>query len=94
MNDTPYGQYPDCKLEWFPKGCMHCENPSCVEVCPTGASYVREDGIVSVNTDECIGCESCIKACPYDVRTLIDKEPEYYLDFAVGEDAVAEKANL
>ena len=85
VNDTPAGEYPNCKLGWFPKGCQHCDNAPCTEVCPTGATSVDENGIVCVDGDTCIGCGSCIQACPYDVRTLIDDEPDYYIDFAVGE---------
>ena len=60
--------------------------PGVLEVCPTGATTKDEEtGIVSVDSELCIGCESCIKACPYEgVRTLI-KSPEYYLDVVVGE---------
>lgn len=53
----------------FPKSCLHCDNAPCVTVCPTGASYKREeDGIVLVNTDICIGCKLCSWACPYGAR--------------------------
>jgi phenylacetyl-CoA:acceptor oxidoreductase subunit 1 len=49
---------------------MHCANAPCVEVCPTTASYTRDDGIVGLDYDKCIGCGYCIMACPYDARVL------------------------
>jgi sulfite dehydrogenase (quinone) subunit SoeB len=55
----------------FPRSCLHCAEPACVTVCPTGASYKRaEDGIVLVNPDTCIGCQLCAWACPYGAREL------------------------
>ncbi|MBR2790501.1 MAG: 4Fe-4S dicluster domain-containing protein [Eggerthellaceae bacterium] len=72
-------------LEYIPISCQHCANPSCVAVCPTGASYKREDGIVVVDQDRCIGCRACAMACPYNVRTYLSSQPEYFLDFAMGE---------
>ena len=59
----------------FPKSCLHCEDAPCVTVCPTGASYKREeDGIVLVNTDTCIGCKLCSWACPYGAREYDEQE--------------------
>lgn len=55
----------------FPKSCLHCEDAPCVTVCPTGASFKRqEDGIVLVNEDHCMGCGLCAWACPYGAREL------------------------
>jgi len=59
----------------FPKSCLHCEDAPCVTVCPTGASYKREDdGIVLVNADTCIGCKLCSWACPYGAREYDETE--------------------
>lgn len=65
------GSFPGTETIHFPKSCLHCEDPPCVPVCPTGASYKRkEDGIVLVDYDKCIGCKYCAWACPYGAREL------------------------
>ena len=55
----------------LPMMCQHCEHPPCVDVCPTGASFKREDGIVLVDKHTCIGCRYCVMACPYGARSFI-----------------------
>jgi sulfite dehydrogenase (quinone) subunit SoeB len=64
------GVYPESKTLNVPMSCMHCEDADCVTVCPTGASYKREDGIVLVDQDKCMGCNLCSWACPYGAREL------------------------
>jgi Fe-S-cluster-containing dehydrogenase component len=69
------GNFPDTEVVHFPKSCLHCADPPCVPVCPTGASYKRkEDGIVLVNYDICIGCKYCSWACPWGVREVDEKQ--------------------
>jgi phenylacetyl-CoA:acceptor oxidoreductase subunit 1 len=70
--DCEVGEYPDVRRVFLPMQCMHCEEPPCVPVCPTGASRQREDGIVWVEYGACVGCGYCAMACPYRARHLID----------------------
>ncbi len=55
----------------LPMLCQHCANPPCVDVCPTGASFQRADGIVLVDRHICIGCRYCVMACPYQARSFV-----------------------
>ena len=64
-----------------PVMCQHCEHPPCVDVCPTGASFKRADGIVLVDRHTCIGCRYCMMACPYKARSIVfddvtDQKPD------------------
>jgi tetrathionate reductase subunit B len=68
INEEHGGQFPNLRASFEPEQCHHCVSPSCVRVCPTGASFQRDDGLVLVKTDDCIGCGYCIIACPYDAR--------------------------
>ncbi|MDR0807257.1 MAG: cytochrome c nitrite reductase Fe-S protein [Enterobacteriaceae bacterium] len=67
----PIGEFPTAKYRFYRQSCQHCDNPPCVSVCPTGASYKdAATGIVDVNPERCVGCQYCIAACPYRVRFI------------------------
>jgi molybdopterin-containing oxidoreductase family iron-sulfur binding subunit len=61
-------------VQTLPLMCLHCEEPPCVDVCPTGASFKRADGIVLVDKHICIGCRYCMMACPYKARSFIHED--------------------
>ena len=65
------GEFPELSRTYVPYNCMHCEEPPCVDVCTSGATYKdQETGLVLVDQDACIGCGFCVDACPYDARHL------------------------
>lgn len=72
--DIEVGTYPEANRHFVPTICMHCEEPACVEVCPSEASFVNKDGFVLVDYDKCMGCRACMAACPYDARYVYSKE--------------------
>ncbi len=95
-DNTPAGDYGMNTMSYTPYHCMHCDNPGCVAVCPTGAAYKDEEtGIVMQDVDVCIGCRTCLGGCPYTgVRTHIQDEPIPALDWPLGhQKAPAHKAN-
>lgn len=61
---------PKSEQVYLTMGCMHCSDPPCLDVCPTGATYQRLDGIVDIRKERCIGCGACIMACPYKARSI------------------------
>jgi len=78
--DTMKGGYPDYERRFLPRPCMHCENPPCVDACPTGASYEKKEwGLVLVNQKKCIGCRCCMTACPYEARVFNWRAPRKML---------------
>lgn len=78
----------------LPMMCQHCEQPPCVDVCPTGASFKRADGIVMVDRHLCIGCRYCMMACPYKARSFIHSEQSGQLTRAPRGKGCVESCNL
>ncbi|HOI75688.1 MAG TPA: 4Fe-4S dicluster domain-containing protein [Syntrophales bacterium] len=79
--------------------CNHCENPPCVRVCPTKATFRRSDGIVAMDYHRCIGCRFCIAACPYGSRSMNFRDPRPFLrsvnpDYPTRTRGVVEKCNF
>ncbi len=76
--DFEFGQYPDVRRAFVPVGCMHCGEPPCVEVCPSTATRKREDGLVTIDYNLCIGCTYCVVACPYQARYKVEAPNRAY----------------
>lgn len=79
--------------------CNHCENPPCVRVCPTQATWKRQDGLVVIDEHRCIGCRYCVTACPYGSRSFNWRDPRPFIahpnpDFPTRMRGVVEKCNF
>ena len=87
--DLEFGTYPDVQRVFVPVGCQHCDDPPCLDVCPTTATRKRADGVVTIDYELCIGCAYCAVACPYQARYRSDRA-----SFAYGEATPAEAQRL
>lgn len=76
--DFETGEYPVVNRAFIPVGCMHCDTPSCLDICPSTATQKRDDGIVTIDYDKCIGCAYCAVSCPYQARYRVDKPSSAY----------------
>lgn len=70
--DVELGEYPNAERVFMPVGCQHCSDPPCLDVCPSTATRKRDDGIVTIDYDICIGCAYCAVACPYQARFKVE----------------------
>lgn len=71
--EGPKGEFPNLRMDFKRQSCVMCDAAPCVPVCPTGASYMNEDGVNMMDAEKCVGCGYCITACPYDARYLDPK---------------------
>lgn len=83
--DGAVGEYPNLTRIYVPLACQHCENPACLKVCPTGATYKDEQGRVEIDYDRCIGCRMCMAACPFNARVFNWEDPQRDGDFNWGD---------
>jgi len=74
------GEFPNTVRQALPVLCMQCEQPSCQDVCPTGATHTLDNGIVVVDKETCMGCKYCMMACPYGARYSVEDWESYFPD--------------
>lgn len=91
--DVEAGEYPDVQRAFVPVGCMHCADPPCLDVCPSTATGKRDDGIITIDYDLCIGCAYCAVACPYQARSRIDQPTAAYGERAMRHETRREDPN-
>jgi phenylacetyl-CoA:acceptor oxidoreductase subunit 1 len=72
------GVFPNSVRQALPVLCNQCEEPDCMKVCPTGATYQTDDGIVRVDKNKCIGCSYCVMGCPYGARYKVNEWKSYF----------------
>ena len=72
------GEYPVVTKQMYPVQCNHCKEAICVKACPTGATQKREDGVVWIDQNKCVGCRYCLVSCPYQVRVFHSDHGEYF----------------
>lgn len=88
VEDGALGEFPNLIRGYLPVACQHCENPACLRVCPTGATYKDDKGRVEVDYEKCIGCRMCMAACPYNARVFNWNDPKREPDFNYGDKEV------
>ena len=76
--DFEAGEFPRVNRAFVPVGCMHCDTPTCRDVCPSTATRKREDGVVTIDYNKCIGCAYCAVSCPYQARFRVDRPAAAY----------------
>jgi len=90
--DEAKGTYPNLSRDYLPLACQHCEDPACMKVCPTGATYKDDMGRVEIDYEKCIGCRMCMAACPYNARVFNWNEPARSCGFSYGDARVPERS--
>ena len=74
---TIEGEYPNVRLRYLPRPCLHCDHPPCTKVCPVKATYKNPEGLVAQIYSRCIGCRYCTNNCPYTVKYFNWYRPEW-----------------